>query len=96
MPPAGFSGTGLLLAGPDGASKILVRSIDYGGYAGDNLGDGNEKQIQSLISCLGGNWPYDTLLCQDGTDFQLITLDNAEKFVAGMSAMPGLTSFMPP
>jgi hypothetical protein len=65
--------------GPDGQSKVLVRSIDYGGYAGDNLGDGNETQIQSLITRLGGNWPYDTLLCQDGTDFQLITLDNAEK-----------------
>jgi hypothetical protein len=65
--------------GPDGQSKVLVRSIDYGGYAGDNLGDGSEHQIQSLITRLGGNWPYDTLLCQDGTDFQLITLDNAEK-----------------
>ena len=65
--------------GPDGQSKVLMRSIDYGGYAGDNLGDGSEKQIQSLITRLGGNWPYDTLLCQDGTDFQLITLDNAEK-----------------
>ena len=65
--------------GPDGHSKVLVRSIDYGGYAGDNLGDGSEGQIQSLIARLGGNWPYDTLLCQDGTDFQLITLDNAEK-----------------
>ena len=65
--------------GPDGQSKVLVRSIDYGGYAGDNLGDGSERQIQSLITRLGGNWPYDTLLCQDGTDFQLITLDNAEK-----------------
>ncbi len=65
--------------GPDGQSKVLVRSIDYGGYAGDNLGDGSENHIQSLITRLGGNWPYDTLLCQDGTDFQLITLDNAEK-----------------
>ena len=65
--------------GPDGHSKVLVRSIDYGGYAGDNLGDGSENHIQSLITLLGGNWPYDTLLCQDGTDFQLITLDNAEK-----------------
>jgi hypothetical protein len=65
--------------GPDGQSKVLVRSIDYGGYAGDNLGDGSERHIQSLITRLGGNWPYDTLLCQDGTDFQLITLDNAQK-----------------
>ena len=65
--------------GPDGQSKVLVRSIDYGGYAGDNLGDGSETHIQSLITRLGGNWPYDTLLCQDGTDFQLITLDNAQK-----------------
>ena len=65
--------------GPDGQSKVLVRSIDYGGYAGDNLGDGSESHIQSLITRLGGNWPYDTLLCQDGTDFQLITLDIAEK-----------------
>ena len=65
--------------GPDGHSKVLVRSIDYGGYAGDNLGDASENHIQSLITRLGGNWPYDTLLCQDGTDFQLITLENAEK-----------------
>jgi Glycosyl hydrolases family 38 N-terminal domain/Glycosyl hydrolases family 38 C-terminal domain/Glycosyl hydrolases family 38 C-terminal beta sandwich domain len=65
--------------GPDGQSKVLVRSIDYGGYAGDNLGDGSEAHIQSLIARLGGHWPYDTLLCQDGTDFQLITLDNAQK-----------------
>ena len=65
--------------GPDGASKVLVRSIDYGGYAGDNLGDGSEGHIQGLIARLGGHWPYDTLLCQDGTDFQLITLDNAQK-----------------
>jgi hypothetical protein len=65
--------------GPDGESKVLVRSIDYGGYAGDNLGDGSAAHIQALIARLGGNWPYDTLLCQDGTDFQLITLGNAEK-----------------
>ena len=25
------------------------------------------------------NWPYDALISQDGTDFQLITLDNADK-----------------
>ncbi len=65
--------------GPDGQSKVLVRSIDYGGYAGDNLGDASENHIQSLIARLGANWLYDTLLCQDGTDFQLITLDNAHK-----------------
>jgi hypothetical protein len=65
--------------GPDGESKVLVRSIDYGGYAGDNLGDCGENHIQAFIARLGVNWPYDTLLCQDGTDFQLITLDNAEK-----------------
>ena len=59
--------------GPDDQSKVLVRSIDYGGYAGDNLGDGSESHIQSLITHLGGNWPYATLLCQDGTDFQLIS-----------------------
>jgi hypothetical protein len=65
--------------GPDGAGKVLVRSIDYGGYAGDNLGDGSEKQLQALITRFGGHWPYDVLLCQDGTDFQLITLENAQK-----------------
>ncbi|HOX55743.1 MAG TPA: glycoside hydrolase family 38 C-terminal domain-containing protein [Candidatus Paceibacterota bacterium] len=65
--------------GPDGGSKVLVRSIDYGGYAGDNLGDASENHLQSLIARLGSNWPYDTLLCQDGTDFQLITLDNVQK-----------------
>jgi hypothetical protein len=68
---------------PDGddTHKVLVRSTPYGGYAGDGLGDASEDHISKAIQKLGvaTAWPYDALLLQDGTDFQLVTIDNAVK-----------------
>jgi len=58
--------------GPDG-QRVLVRSTAYGGYAGDGPGDGSEAHIMKMIRRLGANCPYDTLLIQEGTDFQLAT-----------------------
>jgi len=68
--------------GPDGASKVLVRSVDYGGYAGDNIGDGGAEHIRQSIAKLGAHWPYDALLLQEGTDFQLVTMETANKIRA--------------
>ena len=68
--------------GPDAASKVLVRSVDYGGYAGDNIGDGSADHIRKSVAKLGANWPYDALLLQEGTDFQLVTMDTAQKIRA--------------
>lgn len=65
--------------GPDGRSRVLMRSFDYGGYAGDTLGDGSEAQVERVIERFASGWPYDAVLCQDGTDFQLATIDNARK-----------------
>lgn len=67
--------------GPDGddRAKVLVRSVAYGGYAGDSLGDASPAGIEKSIATLGANWPYDTLLLQEGTDFQLVTRDSADK-----------------
>jgi hypothetical protein len=65
--------------GPGQQGKVLVRSIDYGGYAGDILGDASEGHIQKTIEKLGANWPYNSLFLQEGTDFQLVTMDNARK-----------------
>ena len=61
-------------------AQVLVRSIAYGGYEGDNLGDASEAQI-SVHQDAGRHhpWPYDSLLLQDGTDFRLVTIDNAVK-----------------
>ena len=68
--------------GPDAASQVLVRSVDYGGYAGDNIGDGSADHIRKSVAKLGANWPYDALLLQEGTDFQLVTMDTAQKIRA--------------
>lgn len=68
--------------GPDGAGKVLVRSVAYGGYAGDSIGDGSAAHIEKSVAQLGAKWPYDTLLLQEGTDFQLITMDTALKIRA--------------
>jgi hypothetical protein len=66
---------------PDGDNdhQVLARSTPYGGYAGDSLGDASEAHIADAINKLGSNWPYDSLLLQDGTDFRLATIDNATK-----------------
>jgi hypothetical protein len=65
--------------GPDSRSRLLMRSIAYGGYEGDNTGDGSETQILNSIKKLGLNWPYDVLLLQEGTDFQLATRKVADQ-----------------
>ena len=36
------------------------------------------------INKLGADWPYDVLLLQDGTDFQLVTRDAADKILPGI------------
>jgi hypothetical protein len=63
----------------DARSKTLVRSVAYGGYAGDLLGEASPTSIEESVATLGEKWPYDTLLLQEGTDFQLVTRDNANK-----------------
>jgi len=63
----------------DPRSKVLVRSVAYGGYAGDSLGDGTPATVEKAIATLGKQWPYDALLLQEGTDFQLVTRDSANK-----------------
>jgi hypothetical protein len=67
---------------PDRHSRVLMRSAFYGGYAGDSPGDGSETHILGCIRKLGANWPYDALLLQEGTDFQLVSLDTARKIHA--------------
>ena len=59
-----------------------MRSAFYGGYAGDNPGDVSEAHILKSIHTLGANWPYDALLLQEGSDFQLVTLDTATRIRA--------------
>jgi hypothetical protein len=80
--------------GPDGdtASKVLVRSTFYGGYAGDAIGDLSEGRVEGAIAALGPSWPYDALLLQDGTDFALVTMDAATRIRAwnGRYAWPRL------
>lgn len=68
--------------GPDGHGQVLMRSAFYGGYAGDSPGDVSEKHILGCIEKLGAHWPYDSLLLQEGTDFQLVTLDSATRIHA--------------
>lgn len=69
--------------GPDGHGSVLVRSTPYGGYSGDSVGDGSEKHIEKAIDKFAGpNWPYDVMLLQEGTDFQLVTCDTAKKIRA--------------
>ena len=68
---------------PDGDRdhQVLVRDTDYGGYRGDSLGDASEAYLSHVIHTLGAPnvWPYDSLLLQNGTDFELATIDNAVK-----------------
>jgi hypothetical protein len=67
---------------PDPQAPVLVRSVPYGGYAGDSLGDASPNRIREAIRTLGARWPYNALLLQDGTDFQLVTRDNADRIRA--------------
>ncbi len=65
--------------GPDERGRLLMRSTPYGGYAGDSPGDGSETYILKCINQFGANWPYDDLLLQEGTDFQLATRNVANQ-----------------
>jgi hypothetical protein len=67
--------------GPGGVKKnrVLVNSRGYG-YDWDSLRSGDEQGILRIISdAEKKHWPFDALLSQDGSDFQLITMDNAVK-----------------
>ena len=72
--------------GPDRHGQVLTRSAFYGGYAGDSPGDVSEAHIVNCINKLGANWPYDALLLQEGSDFQLVTLDTANRIHAWNAA----------
>ena len=45
----------------------------------------SETHVQSAIDKLGTKWPYDALLLQEGTDFQLATMDTANRIHTGNS-----------
>ena len=64
---------------PDGDTSraVLVRSDPYGGYGHEVLADASGARLAKYISTMEARWPYDSLLLQDGTDFQLATIDNA-------------------
>ncbi len=65
--------------GGDLANKVLVHTRSYG-TNWDSINAADEAAIMKIIAYASQiNWPYDALLSQDGTDFQLITLDNATK-----------------
>jgi hypothetical protein len=65
--------------GGDPRNKVLVYTVPYGIFL-DSLNAGDEAAIMKIIAeAVKKNWPYDVLLSQDGTDFQLVTLDNANK-----------------
>lgn len=67
---------------PTPGNHVIVRSAAYGGYAGDAPGDLSEARVQEAIEKLGAKWPYDALLLQEGTDFQLVTMDTATRIHA--------------
>jgi hypothetical protein len=66
---------------PDGdtGQAVVVRSDPYGGYGHEVLEDASGARLAKYISTMEARWPYDSLLLQDGTDFQLATIDNAVK-----------------
>ena len=45
----------------------------------ENSGAETEVNVKIIKEAGKKQWPYDALISQDGTDFQLITLDNADK-----------------
>ncbi len=64
---------------PDSRGRLLMRSTAYGGYAGDGPGDGTEAYMLKTIDQLGAKCPYNILLLQEGTDFQLATRNFANQ-----------------
>ena len=79
--PAGVGRGGLLLARA-GRRSAEPRPDAYKPYGmgWDSLNAADEAAIMKIVDeAAKRQWPYDALLSQDGTDFQLITLDNATK-----------------
>jgi hypothetical protein len=65
--------------GGDPANRVLVLTRSYG-MGWDSLNAGDEPAVLKIVDeAAKKQWPYDALLSQDGTDFQLVTLDNANK-----------------
>ena len=68
---------------PDGDSnKVLIRSTSYGSTfypKKDKNGSTMETQVEEMIATMGVDWSYDALLAGDGTDFQLVTMDLANR-----------------
>lgn len=66
----------------DDANKVLVRSYYYSGdaiRANKYVKPLGEEVVQGIIDRYEArSWPYDVLLSQDGWDFTLLSLDNAE------------------
>jgi hypothetical protein len=65
--------------GGDPNARVLVHTRPYG-TNWDSINETDEPAISRIIAIANQlHWPYQTLISQDGTDFQLITLDNATK-----------------
>ena len=67
--------------GPGGrpGNRVLVRSVPYA-TSFDSIGDAKAAAIEKLIARFAAKgWPYDALLSQDGSDFTLLEMGNANK-----------------
>ena len=67
--------------GPGGnpENRVLVHTRPYG-TNWDSINAADEAAIVKIIDeAVKKQWPYDSLISQDGTDFQLVTLENATK-----------------
>ncbi len=65
--------------GGDPNNRVLVHTRPYG-TNWDSINAADEPAIEGIIhQAEQRQWPYNALISQDGTDFQLITLDNATK-----------------
>ncbi|MBN2577814.1 MAG: hypothetical protein JXB10_02400 [Pirellulales bacterium] len=65
--------------GDDQENRVLVNTRSYG-YDADSLQGGDPQAVLRIIQdAEKKQWPYDALLSQDSSDFQLVTLDNATK-----------------
>ncbi len=65
--------------GGDPNNRVLVHTRPYG-TNWDSINAADEPAIEGIIhQAQQRQWPYRALISQDGTDFQLITLDNAAK-----------------
>ena len=65
--------------GGDPRNRVLVHTRPYG-TNWDSINAADETAIARIIDqAEQRRWPYGAIISQDGTDFQLITLDNATK-----------------